>query len=51
MLNKDGQKFMQLPCDSMFNEYVLLFKLKSNIKFKAFSPTFSNEDQMKAVEN
>ena len=31
---------MQLPCDSMFNEYALLFNLKSNITFKAFSPPF-----------
>ena len=27
----DGQKFMQLPCDSIFNDYQTIFKLKSNI--------------------
>lgn len=37
MYYKNGiSPFMLLPVDSMFNEYTLLFKVKSNIEYKAF---------------
>ena len=33
-------RFMQLPPCSIFNDYTLLFNLKSNILFKSYSPPF-----------
>jgi len=43
MFNRDGLKFMHLPENSMLNDYTLLFNLKSNIWFKAFSPEFVSD--------
>ena len=31
-----GQKFMQLPVDSIFNDYQSIFKIKSNIDYPWF---------------
>jgi len=51
MFTKRGTKFMQLPANSLFNDYQLLFNLKSNITFKSFTPRYESEAQMQAVEN
>ena len=51
MFTKRGTKFMQLPAHSLFNDYQLLFDLKSNITFKSFTPMFQNEKQMLLAEN
>lgn len=42
MMTKDGTKFMLLPSGSIFNDYSLLFNLKSNIQFKSHSPKSDN---------
>ena len=44
----DGQKFMQLPCDSIFNDYQAIFKLKSNIDYRAYTPPYENEAKFQA---
>ena len=36
-------KFMQLPPESLFNDYQLLFSVKSNIKYVSYSPKFTDE--------
>lgn len=36
---------MQLPQDSIFNDYTVLFNVKSNIKYKTYSPTYTNEKE------
>lgn len=46
LLLRDGTKFMQLPELSVFNDYQLLFGLKSNIVFRSFTPTYVSENQM-----
>ena len=46
LLLRDGTKFMQLPELSVFNDYQLLFGLKSNIVFRSFTPTYVSEKQM-----
>ena len=46
----DGQKFMQLPCDSIFNDYQAIFKLKSNIDYRAYTPPYENEAQFQTGE-
>jgi len=51
MFDKDDKKFMQLPPDAIFNDYTLLFNLKSNIQYKAYTPAFISEKQMKSQEN
>ena len=51
MFDKYGQKFMQLPKNSIFNDYQLLFNLRSNIEFKSFMPYYENEEQMRSAEN
>ena len=42
---------MVLPLHSIFNDYQLLFNLKSNISFKAHTPTFRKEEDLLAIEN
>lgn len=42
MMTKDGTKFMLLPSGSIFNDYPLLFNLKSNIRFKSHTPKSTN---------
>ena len=42
---------MQLPTDSIFNDYQLIFKLKSNIHYKAFTPIYVDEKQFNNSEN
>lgn len=39
---------MTLPVDSIFNDYNLLFGLKSNIEYKSFSPEYVDEAQMQS---
>lgn len=51
MFSKSGNKFMVMPVDSVFNDYNLLFKLKSNIQYKSFSPPYSNEEEMQSDES
>ena len=41
----EGVKFMQLPVDSIFNDYQLIFSLKSNIDYRAHAPVYENEAQ------
>ena len=43
MFTRQGSKFMMLPPDSLFNDYQLLFKLKSNITYKSWTPMFQTE--------
>jgi len=43
MTTEDGSKFMHLPPGSIFNDYPLLFGLKSNIGFKAYTPVFVDQ--------
>ena len=45
MTTEDGSKFMHLPPGSIFNDYPLLFGLKSNIGFKAYTPVFVDQKQ------
>lgn len=42
-----GQKFMSLPVESIFNDYQLIFKTKSNISYKSYSPIYENEKQFR----
>ncbi len=51
MFTKQGTKFMELPPDSIFNDYQLLFNIKSNITFKSWTPMYINEKQMHSDEN
>ena len=51
MFTRQGSKFMMLPPDSLFNDYQLLFKLKSNITYKSWTPMFQTERQMLLAEN
>ena len=51
MFTKEGNRFMVLPLHSIFNDYQLLFNLKSNISFKAHTPTFRKEEDLLAIEN
>ena len=51
MFTRKGAKFMQLPANSLFNDYQLLFNLKSNICYKSFTPMFENEQQMLQKQN
>ena len=44
----DGQKFMQLPVDSIFNDYQSIFKLKSNIDYRAYTTPYENEAKFQA---
>ena len=44
---KSGQKFMTLPVESIFNDYQLIFKTKSNICYKSYSPIYENEKQFR----
>ena len=48
LFSKDQNKFMTLPVDSLFNDYNLLFGLKSNIEYKSFSPEYVDEAQMQS---
>ena len=41
----EGVKFMQLPVDSIFNDYQLICGLKSNIDYRAHTPLYENEKQ------
>lgn len=50
LISKNKNKFMQLPPHSMFNDYQIMFGLKSNIKFKSWSPVFENEVQLSQSE-
>jgi len=43
LYSKNQNKFMILPVDSIFNDYNLLFNLKSNIEYKSFSPEYVSE--------
>ena len=43
-------RFMQLPPCSIFNDYTLLFNLKSNILFRSYSPTFNKTLRKKDTE-
>ena len=45
-----GQKFMQLPCDSIFNDYQSIFKIKSNVDYRAYTPVYENEAKFQAGE-
>ena len=45
MFNYHNTKFMQLPPDCLFNDYQILFGLKSNITFKSYAPPFLTEKQ------
>ena len=51
MKTKEGTTFMILPEDSLFNEYTLIFDLKSNIIFKSFMPTFESLEYERNAEN
>ena len=46
-----GQKFMQLPVDSIFNDYQSIFKIKSNIDYRAYTPPYENEAKFQAGES
>lgn len=48
MFGKSSNKFMILPIDSVFNDYNLLFNLKSNIQYKSYSPEYINEAALQA---
>lgn len=50
LFSKAQNKFMVLPVDSIFNDYNLLFNLKSNIEYKSFSPEFVSEAQQQSDE-
>ena len=50
LYSKKSHKFMQLPPHSMFNDYQIMFGLKSNINFKSWSPTFVNDQQISQPE-
>ena len=39
----DPYPFMRLPPNCIFNDYQLLFDLKSNIAFKSWIPEYKNE--------
>lgn len=39
----EGIKFMQLPVDSIFNDYQLICNVKSNIEYRAHTPLYENE--------
>lgn len=41
----EGVKFMQLPVDSIFNDYQLIYNLKSNIDYRGHTPVYENESQ------
>ena len=51
MFNYHNTKFMQLPPDCLFNDYQLLFGLKSNITYKSYAPPFLTEKQFKKETN
>ena len=51
MFTEDNNKFMVLPEHSIFNDYQLLFNLRSNIKFKAHIPVYRKEEDLLAIEN
>ena len=51
MHSREGAKFMHLPPNSIFNDYQIIFNLKSNITFKSFTPLYVNEAQMRSKEN
>ena len=42
---------MALPAHSIFNDYQLLFNLKSNIQFKSHKPQLNKKSDSNAVEN
>ena len=51
LLTRDGTKFMEMPELSLFNDYQLLFNLKSNIAYRSFTPIYVSDEQMKLPEN
>ena len=51
MFTKDDDKFMMLPEYSIFNDYQILFGLKSNIKFVANTPLWTNEHDFESPQN
>ena len=51
MLTSSNERFMQLPPGSIFNDYQLLYNLKSNINFKSESITFESERQYNNAEH
>lgn len=51
MTTKDEEKFMHLPPGSIFNDYTLLFDLKSNIGFKAYQPVFTSLKQEQSTDD
>ena len=55
MLTRDeadsGKKFMILPAHSIFNDYLLMFGLKSNITFQATKPILNKNSDANASEN
>ena len=51
MMNRDQKRFMALPAHSIFNDYQLLFNLKSNIQFKSHKPQLNKKSDSNAVEN
>lgn len=45
LFTNTDKKFMQLPANSIFNDYQLIFNLKSNISFRSYSPIYESEAQ------
>ena len=52
MFTKGGNKFLVLPQGSIFNDYQVLFDLKSNIAYNAWQPdSINNDSKMKLNEH
>ena len=51
MLNRDHKRFMALPAHSIFNDYQLLFNLRSNIQFKSHKPSLNKKSDSNATQN
>ena len=46
LFTRRGQKFMHLSRNSIFNDYQSMFKLKSNIEFKAYTPPVESKTKI-----